>query len=86
MFGESSMGNPTPESPKPEIPSFETLADALSGEDKERFIGLSEQMEAIAKSHGGRIDDARLSSAERELVEEHAVLRARAFENIAMAG
>lgn len=70
---------------KPDVPTPETLADALSAEDEDRFVRLSEQMEAIAKSHGGRIDDARLTSGERELIDELAQLKRRAFQNIAMA-
>ena len=71
--------------PKEAVPHFETIADALSGEDKEKFGRLSEQVSDIMESHGGRIVDAELTSAERLLLEEHDALRSAAMKSIRMA-
>ncbi len=83
MF-EEVPGSAAEES-KPAVPSFETLADALSGETKKRYLGLEEQMKAIAEAHGGRIDKEKLTSAERLLIDEYEELRALAFRNIGQA-
>jgi hypothetical protein len=73
------------ETPKPDVPQFETLADALPEEDREKFARLSEQVEDIAQSHGGRIVDAELTSTQRLLVDELDELKSRAFGEIRMA-
>ncbi len=75
----------TDENPKEELPRFEAVADALSKEEQAEFALLSEQVSDVAESHGGRIDDAKLTSAERELVDRYTELKSRAFGNIRMA-
>ncbi len=84
-MSEKFPGSMPTEEPKSVAPGFETIADALPEENREEFARLSEQVKDIADSHGGRIVDAELTSAERLLVDRHNELKALAFENIRMA-
>ena len=84
-MSENFPGSVPAEEPKPAAPSFETSADGLSGETRERYIVLSEQVEAMKKRDGGMIIDADLTSAERLLIDEYNELRELAFRNIRQA-
>jgi hypothetical protein len=84
-MSENFPGSMPAEEPKPAAPSFETSADGLSGETKERYIVLGEQVEALKKRDGGMIIDANLTSAERLQIDEYNELRALAFRNIGQA-
>lgn len=86
-MSENFPGSVAAEESKSAVPSFETLADALPEEDREKFARLSEQVAEIAGSdaHGGRIVDAELTSAERSAVDELDKLKSRAFREIRMA-
>lgn len=84
-MSENFLGSVAAEESKSAAPSFETSADGLSGETRERYLVLSEQIEAMKKRDGGIIIDANLTSAERLLIDEYNELRALAFRNIGQA-
>jgi len=84
-MSENFLGSVVAKGSKPAVPSFETLADALPEENREEFARLSEQVADIADSHGGRIVDAELTSAERLLIDRNNELKSLALGDIRMA-